>query len=285
MLDIIITIIAILAIFILWVIIFDTNRFVVRRYQVSDNRIGKPCKAVVLSDLHNKCYGKNNEKLIEEVDALKPDFLLVAGDMITSRKKAPTKNAVELLKNLVEKYPIYYANGNHEYRLKKKPERFGDIGEKYFATLQELGIEPLENAGKEIAEYNLAIYGLEIEGSYYERFQEKEMPTDYVTGLLGAPDEKKYTVLLAHNPDYFKEYAAWGADLTVSGHIHGGIARVPFWGKGVISPTFKLFPEYDGGLFEKDNATMVLGRGLGTHSLPVRVFNPAELCVIDFIPE
>ena len=52
----------------------------------------------------------------------------------------------------------------------------------------------------------------------------------------GQADSSVYTVLLAHNPDYFPQYAGWGADLTVSGHVHGGVARVPLWGRGVISP-------------------------------------------------
>ena len=65
----------------------------------------------------------------------------------------------------------------------------------------------------------------------------------------------------------------------VSGHVHGGLMRLPFLG-GVISPAMKLFPEYDGGIFSEGNAKMVLSRGLGSHTLPIRIFNPGELILI-----
>ena len=56
--------------------------------------------------------------------------------------------------------------------------------------------------------------------------------------------------------------------------------RLPVLG-GVISPALRLFPKYDGGEFHQGNAALILGRGLGTHTLPIRIFNPGELVVIE----
>lgn len=89
--------------------------------------------------------------------------------------------------------------------------------------------------------------------------------------------------MIAHNPEYFEAYAGWGADLTVSGHVHGGVMRLPFLG-GVISPRLTLFPKYDGGMFERNGRFMVVSRGLGTHTLPIRIFNPGELIMIELNP-
>ncbi|MBR4993112.1 MAG: hypothetical protein IKY04_02575, partial [Lachnospiraceae bacterium] len=50
---------------------------------------------------------------------------------------------------------------------------------------------------------------------------------------------------------------------------------------GVVSPMVTLFPKYDGGVFNEYGKTMLLSRGLGTHTIPIRVFNPGELNVID----
>ena len=75
--------------------------------------------------------------------------------------------------------------------------------------------------------------------------------TEQVTEVLGAPKEGCCNVLLAHNPVYFDTYAAWGADLTLSGHLHGGIVRLPLLG-GVISPQMKLFPDYTRGCYTKE---------------------------------
>ena len=159
------------------------------------------------------------------------------------------------------------------------------MAEQYGKALGEIGIAPLVNGHVYLPETGICIYGAEIDRYYYKRFKVREMKGDYLPGILGTPKKEQFTVLLAHNPDYFPQYAAWGADLTLSGHVHGGIARVPFWGKGVNAPTLRLFPKYDGGIFREGERTMLLSRGLGTHTIPVRVFNPGELWVVDFVPK
>ena len=100
-----------------------------------------------------------------------------------------------------------------------------------------------------------------------------------VEKLLGSVKEDKFSILLAHNPEYFKSYAKWGADLTVSGHIHGGIMRLPLIG-GVISPSLRLFPKYDSGEFEENGKKMILSRGMGLHHIKLRFFNRPEISVI-----
>jgi hypothetical protein len=55
------------------------------------------------------------------------------------------------------------------------------------------------------------------------------MPETYMTDMLGKASAFQYQILIAHNPEYFEKYAEWGADLTVSGHMHGGLMRLPFF--------------------------------------------------------
>lgn len=285
MLEGIVTFFVILAVLLLWVILYDSNRFVIREYTAIDKRIRKSCRAVVLADLHNKRYGKNNERLLAAIREQKPDFVLIAGDIITAKPKSSMEPALRLLRELSGEFPVFYGNGNHEYRLKLYPKTYGDMAKRYAAALKEMGIEPLANAHVELPEYGIAVYGAQIDSFFYKRFKIRDMKPDYLPGILGHASGDMFTVLLAHNPDYFPSYAAWGADLTLSGHVHGGIARIPFWGKGVLSPRMCFFPKYDGGIFKENGAVMVLSRGLGTHTIPVRAFNPGELWVIDMKPE
>ena len=90
--------------------------------------------------------------------------------------------------------------------------------------------------------------------------------------------------MLAHNPAYFEAYASWGADLTLSGHVHGGIMRLPWLG-GVLSTSLTLFPKYDGGEFRLGEKRMIVSRGLGSHTIPIRIFNPAELVAVELAPK
>ena len=87
---------------------------------------------------------------------------------------------------------------------------------------------------------------------------------------------KSYKVLLAHNPAYVDAYKEWGADMILCGHLHGGIVRVPGIGC-IITPQFFLFPKYSGELTQEGNQTIVVSRGLGTHTVNLRLFNTAEV--------
>lgn len=282
--DIIVIIGSAVGIILLWIMLYDSTRFVVVRHSIRDSRIRKPYRAVVLADLHSKKFGKNNCVLIEAIREQQPDGIFVAGDMITARKRISMEPAISLLRELAAQYPIYYGNGNHEHRIKLSPKECGSMAREYDKALKEMGVRLLVNEHVILAEHNITIYGAEIDRFYYKRFRIPPMADNYLKGLLGEAQRDRYLVLLAHNPDYFPRYAQWGADLALAGHIHGGIIRIPH-GRGLLSPAVRLFPKYDGGLFREGEGTMLLSRGVGNHGIPGRLFNPGEVLVVDFLPE
>ena len=93
-------------------------------------------------------------------------------------------------------------------------------------------------------------------------------------------DKNKFNILLAHNPLFIDDYSRWGADLVLSGHMHGGIIRIPIIGVGIASPEKDYFPKYDAGEFKVGNTTMIVNRGIGASSSGLRVFNKPEISVI-----
>ncbi len=272
--------IAVLAVFFLTVMAADCNRFVIRTYRCKTEKLKKGVKILLLSDLHNKFFGKGNKRLLKAILKLNPDMILVAGDMYTSAKDGDIKTAWELICELAHNYPVYYGNGNHEHKTRLFPEQFGTMYQEFAEKIDRAGVRHLVNEKVSLPDYNMDIYGLEIDRKYYQKFKNVQMEKDYLEQLLGKRDESRFSLLIAHNPDYFETYAAWGADLVVSGHVHGGLMRLPVLG-GVLSPAIRLFPRYDGGEFKEGNSTMILSRGLGTHTLPLRIFNPGELVVIE----
>lgn len=266
------------------VAIIDGRRFVVRTYQIESDKIKSPYSFVVLSDLHNTSFGKKNHKLIEKIKSLKPDGILIAGDMITAKPNVSFENAVYLLQTLSEEYPIFYGNGNHEQRLFFYPETYGNMGNEYVEKLKACHVFPLKNTYTDLVTSNIRISGFEMDRMYYKRFKQQVMAPDYIRNQIGEASREKFQILIAHNPDFMDNYTKWNADLVLSGHIHGGIMRLPFLG-GVISPSCTFFPKYDGGKFEQENTTLILSRGLGTHTLPVRIFNPGELVCVHLKPK
>mgnify|MGYP002799269670 CR=1 FL=1 len=266
------------------VAIYDSTRFVKVSYKIANAEVKKRVKFVLLADLHNRRYGPHNEKLFAAIEAEKPDFILSAGDLITSVPELSMEPAKELVRNLAERYPFYYANGNHEYRIYHDPEKFGGMGAEYRSVLEKSGVCLLENQSVVMADEGIRIYGLDLPPRFYRKFRKTPPGKEELDRILGTASRGEYRILLAHNPAYFEAYASWGADLTLSGHVHGGIMRLPWLG-GVLSTSLTLFPKYDGGEFRLGEKRMIVSRGLGSHTIPIRIFNPAELVAVELAPK
>ncbi len=262
--------------------VIDNNIIKKRFYTIESKNIGENCRIIFLSDLHGNKFGDNNHRLVDEIVKSSPDIIIVGGDMITAKAEKVREVDWENTYNLFEgikQLPIYYGMGNHEYRMDLYRDDFKDAFDRYTSYFMKNDIPFLYNDACDVDKYNIEIKGLEIDRKYYQRFERHKMPSDYIEQCVGKRNEEAFTILLAHNPEYFDAYSTV-ADLTLSGHVHGGIAKLPFLG-GVISPRLTLFPKYDGGLFIKGDSKMIVSRGLGSHTLPFRLFNPCELVIID----
>ena len=109
------------------------------------------------------------------------------------------------------------------------------------------------------------------------------MDPGYMDQVFAKPDAEKFNILLAHSPMFFREYEAWGADLTLSGHFHGGTIRIPGLG-GLMTPQYQFFFPWCAGLFEgKRGSKLLVSRGLGTHSINIRLNNKPQVVVVDIL--
>lgn len=264
----------------------ELHSFRAVRYRVLSEkwkRASGRCRIVFLSDLHNRVYGKKNNRLFEAVRKQKPDVILIGGDMLVGKNGYDYRTAAELIKRLPKLCPVYYANGNHEQRMKEYPQTFGKAYEEYKVELLESGVCFLENESAVISCKGIPVKvtGLEIPKTGYARICKKGPDVETIRECVGESEKEYYQILLAHNPSYMENYFAWGADLVLSGHLHGGIVRIPGF-RGMISPGFELFPQYSGGYHQKGRQAAVISRGLGSHTIPIRLFNSAELVVLEF---
>ena len=77
----------------------------------------------MFSDLHNKCFGPGNEKLLEAIDKLQPEGIFIPGDVLTAKPGKKLTVSLELLTKLSEKYPRAPRNRQKkrraEYRLNR----------------------------------------------------------------------------------------------------------------------------------------------------------------------
>lgn len=237
-------------------------------------------KIAVISDMHCKEFGKDSCKLIEEIDNLNPDIIITAGDMVSDHGRH-FEVVLKLMKLLSSKYPVYYGCGNHEMKLYLNPITHHKYI-RYVRCLKSYGIEYLNNRSVKIMKNDkcIRISGLNLDKYYFGKIWNKiNMPKDYLNSLLKPCKDKRLELLIAHNPDYISNYSEWGADIVVSGHIHGGLVVLPLLG-GVIAPTLRLFPYYDYGEYAEHDTTLYLSRGLGAHTIPIRINNPPEIMLV-----
>lgn len=268
------------------VILHDTRNFQVHRYFFHSKKIKKDARFVVITDLHGREFGKGNEKLIREIRKLKPDFVLLGGDIMTAKDRnndiinASIDVACSLVKNLSEIAPVYYAMGNHESRILWSPWRFNFTYRDMLKKLKKSGAHLLDNTSVFLKEYGIAVHGLSLPEQYYKMTNRHEFTPSLLHASFGDTKDGRYHILVAHDPEYMPTYAQWAPDLTFCGHYHGGIMRLPKLG-GVISPKLWLFPNYTGGLYHLNKKDQVVSRGIGTHTFPIRVFNPAEMLYVE----
>lgn len=240
----------------------------------------------VISDLHDGTSPGFLRNLAKAVRDEKPAFVLCTGDQVTaSGGRCKMNQALRFLKSLSGHFPLFLVDGNHERRLYERRKQYGDAYDLYTDSLNRAGAHLLNNRSEYITAGGmlLRISGYSPSLECYERTGRKSITGEMIRQKLGSrEDDGSYQILLCHIPDDFAVYADWGADLTLSGHVHGGIVRLPFLG-GVLGSTMRLFPRYDRGLFEsEDGRKMIVSAGLGTHTIPMRINNPKELVILKF---
>lgn len=266
---------------------YEKKHFSAEAFQVASPKIEKDRRLVFLSDLHSNEFGAGNRRLTEAICRLRPDGVLVGGDMLVTRGRGGDDMSVSLalMKELSARFPVYYGNGNHENRMLWHREAYGGMYQKYREALKVMGVIYLEDSTAPLGE-DILITGVDLDPIYYSKAlfgKIPDMDVGYLPEKLGSiveePGREKFRILLAHSPLFFKNYAAWGADLTLSGHFHGGTVRLPVLG-GVMTPQYQFFLPWCAGDFDMGGRRMIVSRGLGTHSINIRFNNKPQLVVI-----
>ena len=257
-----------LAVFSVWVIWANTA---LKRtdYTVSSTRLPQEFDGFVIAqvaDLHNAEYDEGNEKLLSMLKKAEPDIIVFTGDTIDARNpNVPV--VLALLTECVKIAPCYFVTGNHECALPRTD--YYEIE----AQIRELDVEVLRAEAVTIQRGEASVTLLGVDDENFEGVLHSSAQLRELAGTDG------FTILLSHRPEYFWRYAEAQIDLTLSGHAHGGQFRLPLIG-GLYAPGQGVFPEYDSGVYTYQNANMVVSRGIGQSSFPLRFNNRPELVIV-----
>ena len=252
---------------------YSKTHYEVTFYQETSKKVTHNIRLAVIADIHNREYGENNETLVGELRALKPDLILFAGDMVI-RAQDDYSAALRLVERLSEVAPCYGVLGNHESERiyyhddKTLPDKF-----------EQAGLHLLRNAQETVRVGADSVQLIGVEGTSYG-FEEYGGRT-FMDGVTVDPNA--YCVVMAHIPILFDDQLSdYDFDLGIAGHVHGGVVILPHFG-GLYTDEEGFFPTYWGGRCTlKNQKPLILSRGLGDSTSPFpRINNLPELVVID----
>jgi hypothetical protein len=253
------------------------NGLVVRQYTITTPKLlaGQSFRIVLISDLHSTIHGAEQSKIADRIRNQNPDIIALAGDIADD--KQPIKGTILFLEAIKDIAPVFYVTGNHEI-WSRDVDSIKDVFRSY-------GVTVLENETVEvvIGEVPLIIGGAEDPDiNRYER-RPLAWKDEVIEAFSGMKDTESFRLLLSHRPEQISVYEDLSFDLVLSGHAHGGQVRIPFLLNGLLAPNQGFFPKYAGGLYEHDNSTQVVSRGVSFNPRLPRVFNPPEIVVIDVV--
>lgn len=241
--------------------LFEYQWFKVVRLNAHDfsNRahFAKGMRVVFLSDFQydHKLVGFRHHamrRLVKKVNRLKPDLIILGGDIIHKKN-----HYHHLVFNYLEKFdaPMISILGNHDYR---------DL-ELVLSEFNKLGVTVLRNESIRFNEIQIVGFDKTCD----ERSNDFEF------------DEELFTIVVSHSPDFIVDHKIQG-DIILSGHLHGG--QINFFGLYAPITNSRYNQKFLHGLKSVEESKIYVSSGLGGYVgfLPIRFFVRPEIVCIDF---
>jgi len=221
-------------------------------------------RIVMVSDIHlgRVVDVKRLEYLVREINARRPDMVLLVGDVFDEDVGHFVKQDMgAVFRRLNPRFGVFAVLGNHEY--------IGRATETVIDLMQAAGITVLRDSYV-IIEKHLIVAGRDD----WDRERFLGSPRKPLKDILRGADPALPLFLMDHQPRRFEEAAAAGIDLSVSGHTH----------RGQLFPshliTGRLY-ELDWGYLRKNKMHTIVSAGFGTWGPPVRTAAPSEIVEIN----
>ena len=222
-----------------------------------------------ISDIHTGSYFGTGylEEAVRIINEQKADIIAVTGDFVNF-DPSELQLFLPTLRTLQADIGIYASLGNHDhYMTAMKHLQLQNM-------ITSTGMNLLINQSRVLTINNaqLVMAGTDNTG-FNQKFGNLEQT------FKDIPREVP-SILMAHDPTYWKmEILNSGlADITLSGHTHGGQVGIEFLGES-YSPAQFVYEEWS-GLYSSENKYLYVNRGLGTVGPPIRVGIPPEITII-----
>jgi hypothetical protein len=225
-------------------------------------------RAVLISDIHVAGPDMPPERLaaiVAQINALRPDLVLIAGDLVSDRPLSTrlysTEESIAPLARLRPRLGTIAVLGNHDHWRDENATR---------AALAAVGVTALDNAAVKAGP--LVVGGLD------DAFTDHDDPVGTVVRMRSLPGAK---LLLSHSPDPFAKLPP-DIGMVVAGHTHCGQVSLPLVGPLVSFSDYGN--RYACGIIREGGKTLIVGAGLGTSMLPLRIGAPPDMWLVELGP-
>jgi predicted MPP superfamily phosphohydrolase len=237
----------------------EVNRIDIRTVALKHSKI----RVIQISDLHCDMKMRNEEKLVDIINSLKPDIVVFIGDTINTPEALPLfKKTISAINAPLGKFAV---RGNFDDWYWHKLDLFSNTG-----------FEVLDCDKKEISIGDDKIYIAGVSCANTNRWRE---------AINGIPLDK-FSVFLDHYPDLIEDISEFGIGLYLSGHTHGGQVALPFY--GALTTLSRFGKKYEKGMYKVGDTTLYINRGIGMEGgcIPrVRFLARPEITIFDISPQ
>lgn len=227
-------------------------------------------RIMLVSDFHNSVY---SGQIAKKINREKPDLVLFLGDM-TTLPNNDTSHFMDLLERITIDVPIYGVLGNHEEFSSRKEDLIRQFSDTKMKLLNNESII-IERDG--VTMKLVGVKDIQMEDDQVKDSWDLEQIRDYLKGELTG---SHYTILACHRANMYPYLSDLKADLMLSGHVHGGVVRLPVIG-GVFDGDGGFLPDYDSGLYTESDMAMFVTRGCDLILSRPRINNGPE--IVNFV--
>ncbi|MRH42719.1 hypothetical protein GH741_08465 [Aquibacillus halophilus] len=298
--------------------VWDNNRIIVVKQDIPIEDLPNELENYTIlqvSDLHEKNFGKNQERLIKAINSIKYDAILFTGDMIENKESATYQPFYEVLEGIENKKTALFIPGNTDpdsyyvHLTVEKSEFINGLEDRGVKLLEsvytvEVGTKTIDFVNFELSIMDGKVSTIEgipqpsyIQDNQYIAYQSlllEEMK------YLDQGVDKNVLIALSHYPaidariDQINERPLLkmrNFDLVIAGHYHGGQIRLPFIGALFVPEPWysdSFFPPQNRvkGLWEYKGLKQYVSAGLGSSDavsyLDFRFLNSPEINVLKF---
>lgn len=287
MLRLLVSLLAAGAATLLYAALIERNLYAIRRHTVPCLPPGaQPITILHVSDLHLRSIQRRKRAFLAGLGCLRPDLIVGTGDLIGDANPDSARAAVEALRAIGA--PGIAVLGSNDYYSPRPGNAFRYL-RKHRGPKSTRDVVP-NNPWEEL------VAGLRDAGWQVLRNETTTAPGFEVLGLddahIGLADltvptaraGEGFRLAVAHSPDGVEVLGAFGYDLTLCGHTHGGQVCVP--GIGALVTNSSLPRRKARGLHRHGGAWLHVCGGLGTSMYaPVRFACRPEVCFLTLVPD